>query len=333
VLSVGAASAPPQAEGYLLRVTDRQIVVAGRDPSGAFWGVQTLRQIIESAPVADGRAALLPQIEVRDWPDFAVRGAHLTLFRYQNQRASLPFWEALITRVAGRAKLNTLIVQVDWMLRYRRRPEMAQKTALSIADFRRLPTSPARGTSGSCRTCNVCRTSFRSSGTGIPNGCCGPAAKPTTPKRPPTPTAARPDGRPARRVRPARARHAVARRLDEVEPGLARGRKGENDTDVFLRHLRDLHDDARAAGFANIAFWPDMLPHYDPAARGRRLLAHVPPGTVVCPWDYATGRTFPNCSIRSRAGRSPFGRPARPSTMRTTCRASHARPAAGTAPA
>ena len=39
---------PQQAEGYYLKVTPKEIVVAGRDESGTFYGEQALEQIVQS---------------------------------------------------------------------------------------------------------------------------------------------------------------------------------------------------------------------------------------------------------------------------------------------
>ena len=71
---------PQQAEGYYLKVTPTEVVVAGRDASGTFYGEQALEKIKneklkvkngdfkEVTLLEDGRA------EVRDWPSVACRG-------------------------------------------------------------------------------------------------------------------------------------------------------------------------------------------------------------------------------------------------------------------
>ena len=69
---------PQQAEGFYLKVTPKEIVVAGRDESGTFYGEQTLSQIQNSILInskykevnlLDGGA-----FEIRDWPSVACRG-------------------------------------------------------------------------------------------------------------------------------------------------------------------------------------------------------------------------------------------------------------------
>lgn len=57
---------PQRAEGYYLRVTPDEIVVAGRDGSGTYYGVQTLLQIMRQQQVM--------QCEVTDYPSVTDRG-------------------------------------------------------------------------------------------------------------------------------------------------------------------------------------------------------------------------------------------------------------------
>jgi len=57
---------PAQAEGYFLRISPKEIVLAGYDERGTFYAVQTLRQLME-----DGQ---LPVTEITDWPEVRFRG-------------------------------------------------------------------------------------------------------------------------------------------------------------------------------------------------------------------------------------------------------------------
>ena len=55
------------AEGaYSLSVSDKGVKITGFDERGAFYGLQTLRQVLESGK--------LPYMEINDWPDFKYRG-------------------------------------------------------------------------------------------------------------------------------------------------------------------------------------------------------------------------------------------------------------------
>jgi len=51
-------------EGYLLTVTRKQIVVAGKTAAGTFYGLQTLKQLVRG----EGASALVPAVRIMDWP-------------------------------------------------------------------------------------------------------------------------------------------------------------------------------------------------------------------------------------------------------------------------
>ena len=56
---------------YAIRINDKGISIVGYDEKGAFYGIQTLRQIAES-PVSAG--GMLPYVEINDYPDLPYRG-------------------------------------------------------------------------------------------------------------------------------------------------------------------------------------------------------------------------------------------------------------------
>lgn len=57
---------PQKAEGYYLKIDDNNIVIAGADRRGLFYGVQTLLQLVENGK--------LPAVEITDYPDVPYRG-------------------------------------------------------------------------------------------------------------------------------------------------------------------------------------------------------------------------------------------------------------------
>lgn len=61
-------SAIARAEGYRLTISAEGIVIAGHDLAGVFYGVQTLRQLLQTQGTA------LPQMVIDDWPNFPARG-------------------------------------------------------------------------------------------------------------------------------------------------------------------------------------------------------------------------------------------------------------------
>lgn len=57
-------------EGYRLLVTDKQILISANDIKGAFYGVQTLKQLIRTQRIE----GTIPALEIKDWPDMKIRG-------------------------------------------------------------------------------------------------------------------------------------------------------------------------------------------------------------------------------------------------------------------
>ncbi len=57
-------------EGYVLTVTDDEVLVAGKTSAGTFYGMQTLKQLVRG----EGAAAFIPAVEIVDWPAMRWRG-------------------------------------------------------------------------------------------------------------------------------------------------------------------------------------------------------------------------------------------------------------------
>ena len=56
-------------EGYVLSVTEDQIVVGGQTEAGTFYGLQTLKQLVRG----DGAHAFVPGVQIVDWPSMRWR--------------------------------------------------------------------------------------------------------------------------------------------------------------------------------------------------------------------------------------------------------------------
>ena len=61
----------PVSGAYVLEINLDGVAIYGYDERGAFYGIQTLRQILQSPEGADEK---LPYIEINDWPDLKYRG-------------------------------------------------------------------------------------------------------------------------------------------------------------------------------------------------------------------------------------------------------------------
>ncbi len=122
----------PGPEGYVLDVRPDAIALAGSDPAGTWYGVQTL---LEASRWHEGRLAV-PGLTVRDWPEFEVRGMMLTL----GSRTQLDFLKHTLRRVLPRMKLNMVFIggasigKVKWPSH----PEAGTDTAFLPEDIREL---------------------------------------------------------------------------------------------------------------------------------------------------------------------------------------------------
>jgi len=66
-------------QGYRLRIGGRSIVIEAPSPTGRFYAVQTVRQLLraaaaEAAGEAKGKAPSIPALSIRDWPAMEWRG-------------------------------------------------------------------------------------------------------------------------------------------------------------------------------------------------------------------------------------------------------------------
>jgi hexosaminidase len=72
-------------EGYTLKVDRDGIEITGNDEAGAFYGIQTLLQIIREIPAKDKDSPsryAVPYVRILDYPRFAWRGMHLDVARH-----------------------------------------------------------------------------------------------------------------------------------------------------------------------------------------------------------------------------------------------------------
>ena len=104
-----------RAGGYVLSVTVDGAVVAGFDAAGAFYGVQSLLQVVDCE---DG-AVSIDGMEVRDWPFKEVRGIHL----YMPGREQIPFFKRLVAWLA-RMKYNVLFLEIGAGMEFERHPKI-----------------------------------------------------------------------------------------------------------------------------------------------------------------------------------------------------------------
>jgi hexosaminidase len=123
----GLPSAPDHAEGYALQVTPRRIAIIGHDAAGAYYGLQTLRQLLR--PEAGGTLGFAG-VTIMDWPSLAFRGAHIFV-----GRDALPLHKKLIERIFSRYKMNKLVVECEYTA-WKSHPEIRVDYSMSPHDLR-----------------------------------------------------------------------------------------------------------------------------------------------------------------------------------------------------
>jgi len=115
-------------EGYRLRITPERVLIAGNEPAGCFYGLQTLRQMLEPGP--DGKGARLECVDICDWPAMKWRG---TMFGLESpdEHARLASY-----------KMNLFNWEVNQTPDYRTIPEFAGGTPMS--HYREVAASARR---------------------------------------------------------------------------------------------------------------------------------------------------------------------------------------------
>ena len=103
-------------EGYLLQVDRGAAVAAGADNAGAFYGLQSLRQLIAHT----GGGVRVQGTLIRDWPGQPFRGLKL----YLPGRANIAYFKRFVRNVMALYKYNTLILEMNAAMRLDRHPEL-----------------------------------------------------------------------------------------------------------------------------------------------------------------------------------------------------------------
>ncbi len=119
-------------QGYVLDVQPMQVVVAGKDAAGLFYGVQTLRQLV----VPRDQEAFILGAHVRDWPALAWRGTQVDL-----SRGPVPTLAYLkrIVRTIAEFKMNALFMYMEDSFPLQGQPLVGLLTdQMSVSDWKEL---------------------------------------------------------------------------------------------------------------------------------------------------------------------------------------------------
>lgn len=119
-------------EGYTLKIEKEDIFILAGDQAGAFYGVQTLKQLLRGY-AASGE---LPAVTIRDWPAFTFRCVMDDI-----SRGPVPtndFLKQQIRRYAE-LKINHMSFYIEHVVKTKKYPDMAPSNGgISIDEFKEL---------------------------------------------------------------------------------------------------------------------------------------------------------------------------------------------------
>jgi hypothetical protein len=104
----------PGQEGYLLNVSSDKIIIAGSDDQGTFYGLQSLRQLVDA-----GQGRKVQGLNVRDWPAFPFRAIRL----YVPGPDNIAYFKRFMRDFMSLYKYNKVIIELNCM-RLDKHPEV-----------------------------------------------------------------------------------------------------------------------------------------------------------------------------------------------------------------
>ncbi len=103
-------------EGYILSVTNNNVVVAANTEKGELYGLESLRQIITK----EGSNIFIPALLVKDSPKYPFRGIKL----YLPGKENIQFFKRFIKDFAALYKFNKIILEFNANMRLDKHPEL-----------------------------------------------------------------------------------------------------------------------------------------------------------------------------------------------------------------
>ena len=119
-------------EGYVLGVGEQGVVIIAESPSGRFYGVMTLVQLLER----EKRSIRVPGVSIRDWPLQRIRGITDDLSR--GQVSTMENFKKII-RFLARYKLNVYSLYIEDIFVFKSHPQIGQgRGELTAAQMKEL---------------------------------------------------------------------------------------------------------------------------------------------------------------------------------------------------
>lgn len=110
-------------EGYILDISEDKIAISADSPAGAFYGIQTLKQIFENDTV--------PCLHIEDKPDMSLRG-----FYHDVTRGKVPTVDTLKKMIDNMAyyKMNHLELYIEHTFPFKELGDSVEKFGYLTAD-------------------------------------------------------------------------------------------------------------------------------------------------------------------------------------------------------
>jgi hypothetical protein len=99
-------SQSPGPEGYVLQVDANHVLIAGWDDAGAFFGLQSLRQLLQA-----GKGKTVQGVKIKDWPNLHFRAIRL----YVPGPDNIPYFKRFISDFMALYKYNKVIIEFNCM--------------------------------------------------------------------------------------------------------------------------------------------------------------------------------------------------------------------------
>lgn len=117
-------------QAYRMQLTSERVAITGNTPTGVFYGVQTLIQLLKP----ENGKLWLPEGEIEDWPDLELR------IIYWDDAHHLEHLDVLkaALRQASFYKINGFAIKLEGHFQYRHAPAIVEPYALTPAELQEL---------------------------------------------------------------------------------------------------------------------------------------------------------------------------------------------------
>jgi hypothetical protein len=117
-------------QAYQMDLSPTEVRVTANAPTGLFYGVETLAQLLKPA----NGALQLPAGRIVDWPDLQLRAIYWDDAHHLDQ----PFYLMNALRQAASFKINAFVIKLEGHFSYKSAPAVVEPYALSPTDLQQL---------------------------------------------------------------------------------------------------------------------------------------------------------------------------------------------------